>query len=204
MSRSTSAACCPACSFSPHSWTSALPASLTAPNLILVTQAREYVHDVIERETGPCRVERVFEELARRTGLFQLQWTDDVSTLTAGRIRQARVIVFYTTGELPLTTRNSRRSSSGSGTAAHSWGSTAPPTRCWSIRATRRSSPRSSTGIRGTPDAVVTIKVHEPDWEACKPFGMNLTLQEEIYHFRDFDPQSVRLPHEPGHGAGRC
>src|SRR5688500_19390328 len=78
-------------------------ASQPPPKLILVTQAAGFVHDVVKRDNGPSRVERTFDELARRTGLFTVDWTDDARTLTPDRIRDARLIVFYTTGDLPLS-----------------------------------------------------------------------------------------------------
>lgn len=163
------------------------------PRLILVTQSADYVHDVVKREGGPSRVERTFDELARRSGLFTVDWTEDVTTLSPQRIRAARIIVFYTTGNLPLTDEQFD--------AFEQWlkdGGAFLGIHC--ATDTLASHPRYPQIIGakfdGHPweaDATVTIKVHEPDWEACKPYAPGATFQEEIYHFKDFDPTQVRV-----------
>src|SRR5262245_48616656 len=80
------------------------PVSRPAPRkLILVTQACGFVHDVVKRENGQAsRVEQTFHQLARESGLFDVEVTDDISLLTSARLREASVVAFYTTGDLPL------------------------------------------------------------------------------------------------------
>src|SRR5215468_3987495 len=74
------------------------------PRMILVTQSKGYVHEVVKRKDGqPSRVEQTFTELAQRTGLFELETIDDVTLLTPEKLKAARIIVFYTTGDLPFT-----------------------------------------------------------------------------------------------------
>lgn len=163
------------------------------PKLILVTQSADFVHDVVKRDNGPSRVERTFDELARRTGLFSVDWTDDVTTLSPERIRQARVIAFYTTGDLPLSDEQFD--------AFELWlknGGAFLGIHC--ATDTLASHPRYPKIIGakfdGHPwdaDATVTIKVHEPDWEATKPYAPGATFQEEVYQFKEFDPTQVRV-----------
>src|SRR5205823_713136 len=75
------------------------------PRLILLTQSKGHVHDVVKpaKDGGPSRVVRTFQELAKKTNLFALDAFDDAATLTPQKIKDAHVIVFYTTGELPFT-----------------------------------------------------------------------------------------------------
>src|SRR6476661_10962726 len=86
----------------------AQPATVPAsdkPRLILVTQSKDFVHDVVKpsKDGGPSRVVRTFNELAQRTNLFTVETTDDVTTLTPEKLKQTKLIAFYTTGDLPFT-----------------------------------------------------------------------------------------------------
>lgn len=163
------------------------------PLLILIIQSCGHVHDVAKRDTGPSRVERTFAELAKRTGMFRIECTDDVSTLTANRIKQASLIVFYTTGDLPFDDEQFD--------AFEQWlegGGGFLGIHCAADTLTNH--PRYPKIIGGkfadhpwTEDKTVTIKVHDPDWAACKPFAPDFTVQEEIYLFKDFDPTQVRV-----------
>jgi type 1 glutamine amidotransferase len=170
-----------------------VPVADDRPRLILLTQSVGFVHDVVKRDGGPSRVERTFDELARRTRLFDVECTDDVSTLTPERIRSARLIVFYTTGDLPFSDEQFK--------AFEQWirdGGGFLGIHC--ATDTLASHPRypriigaKFDGHPWNADAEVTIEVHDPDWEACKPFGQRYTLHEEIYQFKDFDPTTVRV-----------
>ncbi len=169
------------------------PATQPLPKLILVTQSCDFVHDVVKRDNGPSRVERTFDEMSRRTGLFAVEWTDDVSTLTPQKIRQARIIVFYTTGELPFNDEQfdalERWLEEGGGFLG---------IHCATDTLVNHPRYLKIIGARfdGHPwdaNATVTIKVHDPDWAATKPFAPSDTLQEEIYQFKDFDPKKVRV-----------
>jgi type 1 glutamine amidotransferase/tetratricopeptide (TPR) repeat protein len=171
------------------------PMQAPAPpaKLIFVTQSLGFVHDVVKRDVGPSRVERVFDELSKRTRLFDVEWTDDVATLTPERINSARLIVFYTTGDLPFTDEQFD--------AFEQWikgGGGFLGIHC--ATDTLANHPRYPKIIGAkfddhpwNADARVTLKVHAPDWDACKPFGESYTLTEEIYQHRDFDPTQVRV-----------
>ena len=168
-------------------------ANRPAPKLILVTQAVGFVHDVVKRDNGPSRVERTFDELSRRTGLFTVDWTEDVTTLTPERIRQARLIVFFTTGDLPFTDAQFD--------AFEQWiqdGGGFLAIHCATDTLANHPRYPKIVGAKfdGHPwnaDATVTIKVHEPGWEATKPYAPDHTLTEEIYKYKDFDPSQVRV-----------
>src|SRR5438045_1833738 len=69
------------------------------PHLILVTQSKDFVHDVVKsaQDGGPSRVVRTFNELAQRTNLFTVETTDDVDTLTSQKLKGTKLVAFYTT-----------------------------------------------------------------------------------------------------------
>jgi hypothetical protein len=161
--------------------------------LVLVTQSKDFVHDVVKRDNGPSRVERTFEEMARQSGLFSVEAIDDVTLLTPQKLKETRLIVFYTTGDLPFTDEQFG--------AFEQWvtdGGGFLGIHC--ATDTLANHPRYPKMIGGTfdghpwnADAVVTIKVHDPDWAACKPFGREFTIQEEIYQHKNFDAANVRV-----------
>jgi hypothetical protein len=171
------------------------PGTPAAPaKLVLLTQSKGFVHDVVKRKGGaPSVVERTFSKLADESKLFEVEWTDDASTLTADRIASARVLVLYTTGDVPLDVK-----------ALDAWvtaGGTLVGVHC--ATDTLKQTPAYTTLIGGvfdghpwTADKTVTIKTDEPPellHPAAKPFAPAATFREEIYQFKDVDFDRVRV-----------
>jgi type 1 glutamine amidotransferase len=78
------------------------------PQVLLVTYSAGYQHDVVRRPAPaePSTVERVVVELGRRSGGFDVTLVaarDELERLSAASVRGHRAIVFFTTGELPIT-----------------------------------------------------------------------------------------------------
>jgi uncharacterized protein len=78
-----------------------------APRVLMVTHSAGYEHEVVHRPTPGAlsTAERVVDELARRSGRFEVTHVatrQDVERLTADVVRAHRVILFFTTGELPM------------------------------------------------------------------------------------------------------
>jgi putative membrane-bound dehydrogenase-like protein len=165
------------------------------PRLILVTQSKEFVHDVVKRgkDGSPNRVERTFDELAKKTNLFTLETTDDTTTLTPEKLKDTRAIVFYTTGDLPFTPQ--------SYAAFEKWindGGSFFGIHC--ATDTLHHNPDFIKLIGGefdghpwNADKTVTIKSDDDANPAAKPFVGGWTRQEEIYEFKNFDPATVRV-----------
>src|SRR5437763_4642912 len=73
------------------------------PKLILLTQSKGFVHDVVKHpDGGPSVVQKTFASIAERSKLFELETTEDASILTPEKLKQTRIVVFYTTGDLPM------------------------------------------------------------------------------------------------------
>lgn len=78
-----------------------------SPRVLMVTHSAGYEHEVVHRP-GPgvlSTAERVVDELARRSGRFEVTHVatrDDVERLTPAVVRAHRVILFFTTGELAM------------------------------------------------------------------------------------------------------
>ena len=76
-------------------------------HLLLVTQSKGFVHDVVKRKDDkPCKVEEVFAGLAGKSKLFTVEPTQDASVITPEKLKETQVVVFYTTGDLPITPAN--------------------------------------------------------------------------------------------------
>src|SRR5438552_18716500 len=73
------------------------------PKLILLTQSKGFVHDVVKHpDGGPSVVQKTFASIAEKSTLFELETTEDASILTPEKLKQTRIVVFYTTGDLPM------------------------------------------------------------------------------------------------------
>src|SRR5207245_9982642 len=73
------------------------------PKLILLTQSKGFVHDVVKHpDGGPSVVQKTFASIAEKSKLFELETTEDASILTTDKLKQTRIVVFYCTGDIPL------------------------------------------------------------------------------------------------------
>jgi putative membrane-bound dehydrogenase-like protein len=173
----------------------AVAADPARPHLLLVTESREYVHDVVKHRDGaPSVVEKTFSQLADKTHLFNVENTADLGAiLTKEKLDNTRLIVFYTTGDLHLTPDQFNSfeqwiKNGGSFLGIHCATDTYKNHAVYPklIGAT-------FTGHPWSADATVTIKIDDPNHPATKNLPASITAKEEIYQFKNFDPQSVRV-----------
>ncbi len=69
------------------------------PRILYVTATYGFRHtDSIETSA------LVFQELAKQSGAFQIDRTEDVSLLNSANLRNYDALYFFTSGELPLST----------------------------------------------------------------------------------------------------
>src|SRR4051794_21975690 len=72
--------------------------------VILLTESKGWDHEVVKpREGKQSRVDEVFDKLAGETKLFTVEKTRDAGTITPEKLKGMKLIVFYTTGELPMS-----------------------------------------------------------------------------------------------------
>jgi uncharacterized protein len=88
------------------------PKAKDKKRILLVTESRGFVHDVVRRPSGwsklafgeDCLVEKVCKELADKTGRFEVVCSQDSrKDITAENLARFDAVFFYTTGELPLS-----------------------------------------------------------------------------------------------------
>src|SRR5687767_12792048 len=82
-------------------WTATAVAQEKPHKLVLITESKGHVHEVVVRKDGkPNVVERTFDALADRSKLFTVEASQDASILTPEKLKQTDVVVFYTTEKI--------------------------------------------------------------------------------------------------------
>ncbi len=168
--------------------------------LLFVTQSQGFVHSTVKRLPHELsHAEQILTELGVRSGDFRVDCTQDVaSDFTPELLENYDVVAFYTTGDLPIpeATRewflNTWLAEEGHGflgihPAADTYHDYEP---YWDMI--------GGTFVEHpwTADTDVVIKVHADDHPASKPWGgagTRIPLKEEIYMFKHWQPEKVRV-----------
>ena len=169
----------------------------TAPSrLLVVTHSAGYEHEVVRR---PPRgelslVERTITELGQRSGRFEVTRVatrDELAGLTPAAIEAHQAVLFFTTGELPMTpaVREAifRRVREGAGfIGVHS------ATDTW------YTVPEYHELVGGTFDGhpwhgPVALVVEDRTHPATQGLGEAVKISDEIYQFRDWSRGHVHV-----------
>jgi uncharacterized protein len=67
------------------------------PNVLYLTHSAGFKHDVLPLS------QQILKEIGERTGAFEITATDDCSLLSREGLKKYDAVIFYTTGELPIT-----------------------------------------------------------------------------------------------------
>jgi len=164
----------------------ALSTALSAQRRVLfITHSAGFRHDSI------VVARQALEGIGVRSGAFSVTSSEDLSLISAEGLRNFDVLFFYTSGELALTDRQKQdflafvREGKGFG-AAHS------------ATDTLYSWPEYGELIGGYFDGhpwaqEVSIDIEDPDHPATRPYGNSFRIGEEIYQFRAFSRDRVRV-----------
>jgi type 1 glutamine amidotransferase len=175
-----------------------LSAEDTRPaRILMVTQSKGFKHGSVTRKEGqlaPC--ERVVTELGISSGLFRVDCTQDCEAdFTKENLQNYDIVFFYTTGNLPIKEDvldyfyNTWLKQQGHGfIGAHSAADTYHnDQRYWDmIGGTFNGHPWNSGDT-------VTVSVHDTNHPAAKPWGEEFVIKDEIYRFRNWQPEKVRV-----------
>ena len=176
--------------------TAAAPVKKTA-RILFVTQSKGFEHDAVKRQGDRLsHSERVVKELGVRSGLFRVDCTQDcASDFTKERLQHYDIVMFYTSGKLPIDQetlnfffddwlRQPGHGFIGTHSAADTYKEYEP---YWDM-------------IGGTFDghpwgsgSTVTITVHDSSHPASKPWGQEFVIKDEIYKFKNWQPEKVRV-----------
>jgi uncharacterized protein len=165
--------------------------------ILMVTQSAGFKHGSVTRKDEKLSpAEQVVTEMGIRSNLFRVDCTQDAKKdFTKENLQNYDIVWFYTTGDLPIEKDNleyffndwlKKRGHGFIGThsAADTFHNYKP---YWDM-------------IGGTFDGhpwgsgeKVTITVHDRKHPASKPWGEEFEIQDEIYQFKNWQPEKVRV-----------
>lgn len=172
--------------------------------ILLVTQSGGFAHSTITRKEKPLsHTERIMTQLGIKSGLFRIDCTKDVENdFKPELIKNYDIVMFYTTGKmydkkkrLPIPEQtmewliNTWLKEQGHGflgvhSAADTFEDYEP---YWDMLG------GSFDGHPWTSNTEVTLKVHDQSHPAAAPWGESVTLKDEIYQFKNWQPEKVRV-----------
>lgn len=151
-----------------------------------------------KNSNGPTPSEVALAEIGARSGAFSVVSTQDARQITPEKLKTIDVLVFYTTGELPISPESwlaiQRWVESGQGgfVGLHSATDThwdySGPGRSYTAFINGRFAGHPWT--EGTPVTIQALGGADPVNRAWPP---RFAYAEEIYQYSDYDPDKVRV-----------
>ena len=178
--------------------TSANPAKKV--KVLVLTQSRGFVHNPVKRPSPDelALSEKTMKEIGEQTGVFEAEATQDATVITPEKLKETDVLLFYTTGALPISDENwaavQEWLSSGRGgfIGIHSATDTG-----WKYEGEGLSYPKMINGQfaghpwnQGTPVSFTAI---DPEHPTVRMWGPEFDYKEEIYQYKDYDEKAVRV-----------
>ena len=165
--------------------------------VLMVTQSKGFVHGSVKRKEGDLApAERAVTEIGIRSNLFRTDCTQDCEKdFTKENLKNYDIVLFYTTGDLPIKQvdrdyffnewlKQKSHGFVGAHSAADTYHNYQP---YWDmIGGTFNGHPWGSGDT-------VTITVHDKNHPASKPWGDEFTIKDEIYRFKNWQPEKVRV-----------
>ena len=165
--------------------------------ILFVTQSAGFRHGSVTRKEGNLSVsERVMTELGISSNEFRVDCTQDVAKeFTKEKLEHYDIVMFYTTGKLPIAEENldyffndwlkqKGHGFIGTHSAADTFKDYEP---YWDMIG------GSFNGHPWGSGSTVTITNHEPNHPIVKAWGEEFTLKDEIYQFKNWQPEKVRV-----------
>jgi hypothetical protein len=168
--------------------------------MLMVTQSAGFKHGSVSRpESGEVRLsvsEVAMTQLGQKTGLFRVDCTQDCAAdFLKSRLQEYDIVVFYTTGTLPIAQDDldyflqewlpaKGHGFMGFHSATDTFHDHQP---FWDmIGGTFNGHPWNAGGT-------VTIAVHDPEHPLMVPFGREFQIRDEIYQYKNWQPEKVRV-----------
>jgi len=181
----------------PSSSASAEDAKPAKPRVLMLTQSKGFKHGSVNRpadKLAPSEIAMI--QLGQKSGLFDVDCTQDAAAdFTKENLAKYDLVMFYTTGELPIAKENwdyfadewlkqKGHGFIGFHSATDTYGNFQP---YWDmVGGTFNGHPWGS-------GSTVSITVHEPDHPGVKPFGPEFEIKDEIYQYKNWQPEKVRV-----------
>lgn len=173
----------------------------TGYRILMVTQSKGFKHGSVSRKKEGeveklAPAEQAVTDIGLKSNLFRVDCTQDCEKdFTKEKLKDYDIVFFYTTGDLPINDEtkeyffNEWLKQKGHGfVGAHSAADTYHNYKpYWDM-------------IGGTFDGhpwgsgeTVTITVHDKKHPASKPWGDEFEIKDEIYKFKNWQPEKVRV-----------
>ncbi|MFN3191294.1 MAG: ThuA domain-containing protein [Aureliella sp.] len=168
------------------------------PRMLFLTQSKGFVHNPVKRRDAErSSAELAMMQLAKDSGEFTVVCTQNAAAdFTAENLENFDIIAFYTSGDLPIDESdfdyflNKWLPRKGKGVLGfHSAADTLKNFEpYWDLMG------GSFNGHPWTANTTVTMKIHDADHPAVKPFGDSyFTITDEIYQYKNWQPEKVRV-----------
>ena len=165
--------------------------------ILMVTQSQGFKHGSVTRKDDKLApAEQTVTEIGIKSNLFRTDCTQDVAKdFTKENLKNYDVVFFYTTGDLPISDEakdyffNEWLKTKGHGfIGAHSAADTFHNYQpYWDMIG------GTFNGHPWNAGDTVTITVHDREHPASKPWGSEFTIKDEIYRFKNWQPEKVRV-----------
>ncbi|MDG1875370.1 MAG: ThuA domain-containing protein [Mariniblastus sp.] len=173
------------------------PVAFEKPRMLMLTQSKGYRHGSVNRGGQlMAPAEKAMKRLADSTGLFEIDFSQDAAThITKENLKNYSLVAFYTSGDLPIAESDLKYlledwiKKPGHGFLGfHSASDTYKGNQIyWDFIG------GSFTGHPWNQNTKVTLKVHDAEHPAMKPFGTEFQITEEIYQYTNWQPEKVRV-----------
>lgn len=165
--------------------------------ILMLTQSAGFKHGSVNRKEGVLSPsEQAVTEIGIRSNLFRVDCTQDAAKdFTKENLKNYDIVLFYTTGNLPIKEENldyffkewlptKGHGFIGTHSAADTYHNYEP---YWDmIGGTFNGHPWGS-------GETVTVTVHDQKHPAAKPWGEEFEIKDEIYQFKNWQPNKVRV-----------
>jgi type 1 glutamine amidotransferase len=165
--------------------------------ILMVTQSQGFKHGSVTRKEGQLApAEQALTEIGIKSNLFRVDCTQDVAKdFTKENLKNYDIVFFYTTGDLPISDEakdyffkewlpTKGHGFIGAHSAADTFHNYQP---YWDMIG------GTSNGHPWNSGDTVTISVHDQNHPASKPWGEEFSIKDEIYRFKNWQPEKVRV-----------
>ena len=165
--------------------------------VLFVTQSAGFRHGSVTRPEGKLApAEIALTQLGQQTGTFEVDCTQDCAAdFTKSNLQNYDIVAFYTTLDLPIADEDREYffkewlPQKGHGVLGfHSAGDTFHEYEpYWDMMG------GTFIGHPWNSNAKVTLINHDPENPCVQPFGQDFVIQDEIYMYRHWQPEKVRV-----------
>ena len=168
---------------------------------LFVTQSKGFRHgSVNRRQKNLAPAEIAMTQLGQQTKLFSVDCTQDCTAdFTAAHQKKYRIVMFYTTGVLPISDKdrdyfvNTWLKTKGHGYIGFHSATDTYRTKDPKHRWYQEIAGGTFNGHPWGSGNNVTITVHDTSHPAMKPFGKEFQIKDEIYQYVNWVPKNVRV-----------